>query len=125
MVPQHIALNHYLHEMPATSASRLRNKALAINVLEKISWVAFFAIMAAIFTVSYAGLSLTGSLPLVLVSMALCSPLLGLAASQLNTWSFGYAKKAELEEGVNTDLKAIAHWKTREIEGFFREHNLR
>jgi hypothetical protein len=125
MPVQSTSLNHYLHEVPKNTASRLRCKALALNTLEKISWIAFVAIMATIFTLSYAGMSLTGSLPMILVGMALFSPLLGIGAAQFNACRVRYMRRAEIEEGVAAELSAIAGWGTREIEGFFREHNLR
>lgn len=119
-----LPLNHYFNEIPEKSASSLRCKALALNVLEKISWVAFLAIMATIFTVSYAGISLTGNLPLILVAMVLFTPIFAVGASQFNIMSSGYAQKAAIEEGVTNELKLIAKWKTPEIEQFIREQGL-
>lgn len=117
-------LTPYLTEMPAKTASNLRCKAFAINVLEKISWVAFFAIMGTIFAVSYAGVALTGNLPMLLVGMALFSPLLSIGASQLSTWSDSFARRAELEEGVAKELRAISRWRSADVEAFFREQGL-
>lgn len=119
-----LPLNHYFHEIPAASASAFRCKALTLSVLEKISWIAFLAIMAIIFTVSYAGISPAGHLPMVLVSMALIAPLIGLGASQLNIKSLQYNNLAKIEEGVAAELRKIAHWGISEIETFLTEQNL-
>lgn len=118
-------LNHYFYEVPEKTAASLNRKALAFSVLEKISWVAFVAIIAAVFTVSYAGIAMAGNLPLVMVGMALASPILALAASQLHLTASGYAKRAAIEESVAKELRAIADWGPPQIQNFFQENGLR
>lgn len=116
-----LRLNHYSCEIPEKTAAGLRRKEFMFKTLEKISWVAFVAIIATVFTISYAGIAMTGNLPLVLVGMSLISPVLGLVATQLNLKATGYAKRAEIEEGVAKELRAIG---VDQIQDFLRENGL-
>lgn len=120
-----VRLNDYLTETPESTAAKLSNKALAFNVLEKIFWVAFLAILGVVFTASYAGVALTGHLPLALTGATLLTPCLGFfIAAPLNAHASECTRDAELEESVNREFIAISNWKTPEIEQFFRDHHL-
>jgi hypothetical protein len=120
-----LPLNQLLYDVPDTSARSMGRKALIMNAIEKITWVALISITAAIFTVSYSGLVLTGYLPLVLVGCALSTPILAIGASRLNLLASSYANKTAIEKSVENELKAISHWKEPEIRQFFEDHQLR
>lgn len=117
-------LNHYLTEDLSANVTRLNRKALAANVLEKICWVAFLAIVGVIFAVSYAGITLTGSLPLVMVGLALSGPLFGLAASHLNIRTRAFSQQAEGEQKVLDKLGEISGWEEGEVRQFFLQQHL-
>ena len=119
-----IRLNHYFYEVPRETASKLNCNALKMNVLEKICWVAFAAIIATVFTVSLAGIVLAGHGQLILTGMALASPLLGLAASHFNSLKSQYAKQAAIETGVADQLDQIAHWEAPQIHQFFEDNRI-
>ncbi|MES2272828.1 MAG: hypothetical protein V4487_01375 [Chlamydiota bacterium] len=119
-----IQLNHYFTEIPEKNASKLRHKALAYNVLAKITFVAILAITAAILAVSFGLGTVTGALPIVLVGLAILTPFLAIGASRLTQRSNEYSQLAATEKGVAEELKKIADWKTAEIELFFNTHGL-
>lgn len=117
-------LNHYLTEIPEKNAFKLKCKSFALNVLEKISWVAILAIMAVVFTVSYGGIVLTGNMPLIFAGMALSTFFFGAAIMSLKTKATHFAMLAETEGRVAIQLQKISGWKTPQIEQFLRDQGI-
>lgn len=119
-----IKLNPYLTESPEKNASKLRSKALAYNVLSKITMVAVVAICAVVLAVSLGIGTASGTFPLILVGLAIATPFLSMGASKLHMKQTECAQKADIEQKVFEEFKIISDWKTPEIEQFFQKHNL-
>ena len=116
-------LNHYLTEVPETIAIDAGKKAFAANVIAKITYVAIVAICATVLAVSLFA-TVSGALPLVLLGLALTTPLLAMGAAKLQALSNNHSNRALREKGVADELKLIKDWKTAEIKDFYSHHNI-
>ncbi len=119
-----IPLNHYLTENPEKTASKYRCKAFALNVLEKISWVALIAIMAVVLAVSYSGVTMTGTLSLALVAMAFSTIFFAWGLSKFRIGANYCAKEAEKERLIAAELKKIGKWTEESIKEFMTAEGL-
>lgn len=119
-----IQLNPYISEVPEKNANQLRCKALALNTLAVITTIAIVAIVGAVLAVSLGLGALTGTLPFILVGLAIATPFLAMGASKLKSMANEYSENHFIEKGVADELKLIANWKTAEIEQFFAEKGL-
>lgn len=119
-----VQLNHYLTEVPEKIASQMKRKALALNVIEKISWVALIAILGVALGLYYTGTVLTGNVSLLVAGAIISTPFLIYGAIQLRLRSDAAASRAKSEDAVALELKKIAHWKTAQIQQFFTDQGL-
>lgn len=119
---QAIQYCHFLNEIPEKNASRLHCKALAMKTLAIITAIAMVAIVAAVLAVSLGIGTTTGTLPFVLVGLAIATVPLSLAYGKLWEIGINYEKRAETERGVAEELKLIADWRSKEILEFIDKH---
>jgi len=119
-----VQLNSYITEVPEKNAKQLRSKALALNVLAIITIVAIVAIVGAVLAVSLGIGAMTGTMPFILVGLALTTPFLSMGTSKLRAMASTYSEKGAIEQGVADELKKITHWRTPEIEAFLREKGI-
>ena len=109
---------------PIQKAAKLEQKALAWNVLSKITFVAIAAICAAVLTVSILLSTTTGTLPFILAGLALTTPFLSVAASKLQAKSRALATEAEFERAVANRFMIIQKWDEPKILKFFDDHSI-
>lgn len=119
-----LSVTHYLTENSAYIAKYAKYKAFALNVLEKISWVAMIAIVATALTIYYSGAVLTGASALGMAGAIIFTPIMIGIGSKCGSMAQFYSKQAVVESKVVEHLEKIAHWKQRKIERFMRGQGL-
>ncbi len=117
-------LNRHLLENPESCARSSERKALAFHLIEKICWVAFLAILASVVFVSYAGVTLTGSMPFALLLTIMISPAFAIGASRCAIIGTIHHKNGQFERGVAHQLQQIAAWEEPQIRQFLLEQHL-
>lgn len=121
---QSLTYNHYLDDNPAVTASSLKYKVFAVNLLEKISWVAILALSALVLTISYSGIVLTGALPYVMAGVGITTIISAWAVTKLRVWSNTCNYQLTVETKVAEQLKQIEQWRTPEITQFLQEQQI-
>jgi hypothetical protein len=118
-------LNHYFTETSQKTISQLNRKALFLNIVEKVAWVAFIAIMAAVLTVYYSGIILTGGASALMVGLIFSTIPLTFAIPKFRNDINQYYAEIETEKKVEFELRnKISDWKTPEIKTFLQEQGL-
>lgn len=117
-------LNHYLTETSQKTISQLERKALFLNIVEKVAWVAFIAIMAAVLTTYYCGYVLTGGTAALMVGLILTTPFIMAFLPKFRNDINRCNAAIETEQKVVAEQAKISHWKTAEVKEFLQTQEL-
>ena len=95
-----VALSHYAVAPTPDSISSLEHKALAIDILQKISYIALAAIVTFAFCVAYGALPLTSTVSALMMGAIPLALLIFHFAPQASHWAGEYAQHAAFETRV-------------------------
>ncbi len=133
---QAVQLNRFVTQVPEKAAASLERKAFAVKTLATITTIAIVAIVGAVLAVSLGLGAMTGTLPFIMLGLAIATPFLAMGATKLRMmaggmddsetgWILGggFKDQAKIERGVAEELAKISQWTGQEVRQFFADRN--
>ncbi len=112
------SLNHYITYNPSELSKNLISNIQFYSTVQKVSWVAFAAILASTLTISYLGIVLSPISQAVLIGGIISTPFIMLGINLLNEKKAVFQSILDVEANVQIELAKLSNLTEDDISDF-------